>query len=82
MSVCCSRPTTALEENRQRNIHVWSIKAPRKVCIEAKQSLAAHYGEYMIHPVAVTPALSLIAYSEVPKFRITKNKASVTPFDM
>ncbi len=81
MSVCCSRPTTALEENRQRNIHVWSIKAPRKVCIEAKQSLAAHYGEYMIHPVAVTLQCSCPQF-DCGSFDTAKNKASVTPFDM
>ena len=36
----------------------------------------------MLHPVAVTPAFVSDSYSEVPKFRISKNKASVTPFNM
>ena len=34
----------------------------------------AHYGEYKLHPVAVTSAMSLIAYPIVV-VRILKNKA-------
>ena len=58
-----------------------SILIYRKVCREDTRS-SAHYGEYMLHPVELPLHLSLIVNSEVPKFRMFKNKASVTPFNM
>ena len=44
-------------------------------------ALAAHYGEYMLHPVAVTPAMFLTTDSIVV-VRLAKNSASVTPSNM
>ena len=39
-------------------------------------ALAAHYGEYMLHPVAVTPAMFLISISIVEVSNIQKQSVS------
>jgi hypothetical protein len=42
--------------------------------------LAAHYGEYILHPVKLPLLLSWITNSICGSFDGSKNKASVTPF--
>ena len=41
----------SLEENRQRNNHVEVYRYTVKCAYEDTRILAAHYGEYILHPV-------------------------------
>jgi len=67
-----SWPSTALVVNRQRNTHV-GVYTPLSVLVRTWLALAAHYGEYMLRPVAVTPAMFLTTI-RLWKFRNPKTK--------
>ena len=68
----------SLEENRQRNNHVEVYRYTVKCAYEDTRILAAHYGEYILHPVELPLQCSCPQFDVV--VRLSKNKASVTPF--
>ena len=47
----CIQAYHSLEENRQRNTHVEVYRYTVKCAYEDTRILAAHYGEYILHPV-------------------------------
>jgi len=54
-------PTTAIWNKQTEKHPRGSIYyTPLSVLVRAWLALAAHNGEYMLHPVAVTPAMFLI----------------------
>jgi hypothetical protein len=76
----CIQAYHSLEENRQRNTHVEVYRYTVKCAYEDTRILAAHYGEYILHPVELPLQCSCPHFDVV--VRIHKNKATVTPSNM
>ena len=79
LPVRLSWPTTAPEKNRQRNIHVKVYRYTVKCAYEDTCILAAHYGVWYTHPVAITSAMFLFLCSIVVVSKVQKQSA-ITPF--